>query len=158
VNIETGVNQLGFVSWYSPIRQNEAGAYAAAPEYYGMLAFAEASRGRLVGVSCDVSGLKLSAYAVLAADRSLFVTIVNKEAAVDASFNLMLPRNVRNGRVLRLAAPSLQATAGVSFGGSVVSADGAWRPTSSESAIASNGRATIRVPAGSAAVVKWALT
>jgi hypothetical protein len=156
VNIETGVNQLGFVSWYSPIRQNETGAYAAAPEYYGMLAFTEASRGSLVGVRCDAAGANLSAYAVIAPDRNLFVTIINKEATRDASVNLMLPGNVHDGRVLRLTAPSPQATAGVSFGGSAVSADGAWRPTSSESVMASNGRATIRVPAGSAAVVKWA--
>jgi hypothetical protein len=155
VNIETGVNQLGFVSWYSPIRQNEAGGYAAAPEYYGMLAFAEASRGTLVGVICDAAGANLSAYAVVGSDRKLFVTIVNKEATLDASVNLTLPRNAHNGRVFRLMAPSLQATAGVSFGGAAVSADGAWRPTSSESVIASNGRATIRVPAASAAVVKW---
>lgn len=156
VNIETGVNQLGFVSWYSPIRRNEAGAFSAAPEYYGILAFAEASRGTLVKVNCDAAGANLSAYAVLAADRSLFVTIINKEAALDVSVNLVLPRNVDNGRVLRLTAPSLQATAGVSFGGSAVSADGEWRPTSSESVMARNGRATIGVPAGSAAVVKWA--
>jgi hypothetical protein len=155
VNIETGVNQLGFVSWYSPIRENEAGAYVAAPEYYGMLAFAEACRGTLVGVSSDASGVNVTAYAVLAADRSLFVTIVNKEATVDASFNLKLPRNAHKGRVLRLMAPSLQATAGVSFGGSAVSAEGAWRATSSETLTASNGRATIRVPAASAAVIEW---
>ena len=156
VNIETGVNQLGFVSWYSPIRRNEAGAFAAAPEYYGMLAFAEASRGTLVHVNCDAADANISAYAVVAADRSLFVTIVNKEAALDASVNLVLPRNVGNGRVFRLTAPSLEATAGVSFGGSAVSADGKWKPTSSESVKARNGRATIAVPAGSAAVVKWA--
>jgi hypothetical protein len=155
-NIETGVNQLGFVSWYSPIRQNEAGAYAAAPEYYGMLAFTEASRGTLVASSCDVVDTKVSAYAVVAADRSLLVTIVNKEATLDVSVKLMLPRNAHNGRVLRLTAPSLQATAAVSFGGSAVSAAGTWGPTSSESVIASDGRATIGVPAGSAAVVRWA--
>jgi hypothetical protein len=155
VNIETGVNQLGFVSWYSPIRQNEAGTLEAAPEYYGMLAFAEASRGTLLGVNCNAAGANLNTYAVVAADRSLFVTIVNKEATLDASVNLMLPRNVRDGQVLRLMAPSLQAKTGVIFGGSAVSTDGTWRPTSSEPVVASKGRATIRVPAGSAAVVKW---
>ncbi len=157
VNVETGVNQLGFVSWYSPIRLNEAGIYAAAPEYYGLLAFAEASRGTLVGVSCDAAGANLSAYAVLAGDRSLLVTIVNKEATLDTSVNVILPKNAHQGRVLRLMAPSLQATAGVSFGGSAVSADGAWKPILAESVMASSGRATIRVPAGSAAVVKWVL-
>jgi hypothetical protein len=156
VNIETGVNQLGFVSWYSPIRQNQAGTFMAAPEYYGMLAFAEGSRGTLVSVNCDAGGANLSAYAVIAPDRSLAVTIVNKEATLDAAVNLILPGNVHNGRVLRLAGPSLQATAGVSLGGATVSADATWTPTLTESVTATNGSATVRVPAASAAVLKWA--
>jgi hypothetical protein len=155
VNIETGLNQLGFVSWYSPIRQNEAGAYAAAPEYYGLLAFTEASRGTLVSASCDAAGANVTAYAVVAAAGILLLTIVNKEARIDASVTVRLPSDAHNGRVYRLIGPSLQATAGVSFGGSAVSADEGWRPTSSESVTASHGRATIRVPAASAAVVKW---
>jgi hypothetical protein len=43
VNMETGVNQLGFVSLYSPIADN-----SAKPEYYGLLAFAHAGRGQRV--------------------------------------------------------------------------------------------------------------
>ncbi|HEX4782872.1 MAG TPA: hypothetical protein VH350_00940, partial [Candidatus Sulfotelmatobacter sp.] len=41
VNMETGVNQRGFISSYSPIGDDEQGHYWAAPEYYGMLAFAQ---------------------------------------------------------------------------------------------------------------------
>ncbi len=44
VNMETGVNQLGFISSYSPIADDDHGIYTAAPEYFGMMAFAQASQ------------------------------------------------------------------------------------------------------------------
>ena len=50
VNMETGVNQLGFISSYSPIGDDEQGHYSAKPEYYGMLAFSLAGRGELLAV------------------------------------------------------------------------------------------------------------
>ena len=49
VNMETGVNQRGFISSYSPIGDDEQGHYWAAPEYYGMLAFAQCGAGRIIG-------------------------------------------------------------------------------------------------------------
>jgi hypothetical protein len=65
VNIETGVNQLGFISSYSPIADDERGTYSAKPEYYGMLAFAQASQGQLLAVDCDAANINLTAYAVV---------------------------------------------------------------------------------------------
>ena len=53
VNMETGVNQLGFISSYSPIGDDEQGHHSAAPEYYGMLAFSLAGRGDLLPVEID---------------------------------------------------------------------------------------------------------
>jgi hypothetical protein len=41
VNMETGVNHLGRISYYTPISDDLAGHYSAAPEYYGLLAFAQ---------------------------------------------------------------------------------------------------------------------
>ena len=38
VNMETGVNHLGWVSKYTPISDDLAGHHGAAPEYYGLLA------------------------------------------------------------------------------------------------------------------------
>ena len=45
VNMETGVNQLGFVSSYSPIQDDGRGVNFAGVPYYGMLAFATAFAG-----------------------------------------------------------------------------------------------------------------
>ncbi len=53
VNMETGVNQLDFISSYSPIADDEHGHFTAAPEYYGMLAFAEGCRGERVAAHYD---------------------------------------------------------------------------------------------------------
>ncbi|HEY7209151.1 MAG TPA: hypothetical protein VH477_02675, partial [Bryobacteraceae bacterium] len=43
VNIETGVNQLGWMSWYSPLITDNSGNVFTRPEFSGMLAFAYAS-------------------------------------------------------------------------------------------------------------------
>lgn len=154
VNIETGLNQLGFVSSYSPIRQDEHGACITTPEYYGMLAFAQASQGAVVAVDCDANGANVTAYGAIGRDRSLSVTIINKEPSLDVSVNLSIPNDLRNGRVLRLTAPSLQAKEGVTFGDAFVSPDGTWKPRATEFVSSSTGRGTIRVPSGSAVVLK----
>ena len=56
VNMETGVNQRGFVSSYSPIGDDEKGHYRATPEFYGMLAFGQAGGGRVIGCEVDARG------------------------------------------------------------------------------------------------------
>ncbi len=152
VNIETGVNQLGFVSSYSPIRQGGNGSYFATPEYYGMLAFTRASQGELVTTNCE-SAANISAYAV-AGERSLSVTIINKDL-IDVDVNLSIPDAAGEGRVLRLTAPSLESKEGVTFGGAAVDAGGKWEPNATEVLRGSGGRVAVRVPAGSAAVLKW---
>lgn len=154
VNIETGVNQLGFVSSYSPIRRNEHGVPFAMPLYYGMLAFAQASRGRCVAVNCDTAGANVTAYAV--AERTgLSVTIISKEASLNIGVDLSIPKNLDGAHVLRLSAPSLQSKEGVTFGGSAVAAGETWQPRATEFLHAKNGRGTIEIPAGSAVVLKW---
>ena len=155
VNIETGVNQLGFISSYSPIRENERGAYIATPEYYGMLAFAHASQGALLAVDCNAVGANITAYAVAGDERGLSVTIINKEPSLDANVSLVISGKTGGARVFRLSARSLEARNSVTFGGSAVTADGRWNVEPAELLPTSEGRGTIRVPAGSAAVLKW---
>jgi len=68
---------------------------------------------------------------------------------------LDVARYFKTGKVLRLEVPSLSATADVTFGGASVSQDGAWIAVSNE-VVSREGRVfTIRVPGGSAAVVKF---
>lgn len=155
VNIETGVNQLGFVSSYSPISQEEGVAPIARPEYYGMLAFAQAGNGELVAADCDANGANVSAYAVLNSRASVSVTLINKEASLDVDVGLSIPPELRRAQVLRLSAPSLTSKQEVTFGGAFVSAAGTWTARTTEVLHSNAGGAEIHLPAGSAAVLKW---
>jgi Glycosyl hydrolase family 79 C-terminal beta domain len=151
VNMETGVNQLGFVSSYSPIADDQHGHYTAAPEYYGMLAFAEGCHGERVAAHYDTGGLNLTAYATADASGVVRAVIVNKDA-VDAE--VRIAAGVPNGRarVVRLQARSLESKAGVTLGGDAVASDGPWHG-GSEPASIRDGRCRIRVGAASAALV-----
>ena len=84
VNMETGVNQRGFISSYSPIGDDEQGHYWAAPEYYGMLAFAQCGMGRIIGSTVDAGSRNIVAHATRADQDRTVVTLINKEAASDA--------------------------------------------------------------------------
>lgn len=153
VNMETGVNQLGFISSYSPIGDDGHGNYSAKPEYYGMLAFAQAGRGHRLSADYEPSGVNLTAYAVLQDDHGLAVTIVNKDKLQDASINITADRQFRNASALRLNAPSLQSKSGVKLGDAAVTSDGHWVPTQIEQLHVSRSGCKVAVPAASAAIV-----
>src|SRR5262249_45402801 len=88
VNMETGVNHLGWVSHYTPIGDDLAGHFNAAPEYYGLLAFAKAGFGERLGVALETAGINLTAYATQRNGETM-LTVINKDlsraAAVDVS-------------------------------------------------------------------------
>ena len=128
VNMETGVNQLDFVSSYSPIGDNRHGFYTAMPGYYGMLAFALAGQGQRVAVDCDTAGLNLTAYGAVRENR-LSLTIVNKDPSGDANVRIHADRKFARARVSRLTGPSLESKNGMKLGGSSVSANGNWMPS-----------------------------
>ena len=84
VNMETGVNQRGFISSYSPIGDDEQAHYWAAPEYYGMLAFAQSGAGRMIGSTIDAGDRNVKAYATQPARDRIVLTLINKEPSYDA--------------------------------------------------------------------------
>ena len=147
VNMETGVNQLGFISSYSPIGDDEHGDYSAKPEYYGMLAFGQASRGWRVGAECDAQGMNLKVYPVLGADNSLCLTLINKEASRDAEVSITSARPFAGTGVLRLTAPSLESGGDVKLAGAVVTSGGRWMPADRERARVERNVCNIHVPA-----------
>ena len=153
VNLETGVNQLGFISSYSPLGDDERGHYAATPEFYGMLAFAHWGVGRLVAANLESGGRNLEAYATQSSNDRILLTLINKESTTDANFRLEVPAGFQKGSLLRLAAPSLHSKTGVLFGGAAVGASGKWSPSEAEEVRASGGKLSVLVPAASAAVV-----
>ena len=153
VNMETGVNQLGFISSYSPIGDDEHGHYLAAPEFYGILAFAHGSDGELVDSQRRAGNSNVDGYAVLKRDQQLCITLINKESNLDASVVIEPTLPFQNGSVLRLSAPSLESNSGVTFGGATVKSDGTWHADGEEKIRASDGRVSLRLSAASAAVV-----
>jgi hypothetical protein len=152
VNMETGINQLGWISWYSPIGDNQHTAYAAKPEYYGMLAFAEAISGERLASDLDDGGLNLTAYAT-GDETRIRVTVVNKDASSDASVAVTCDREVRSGSLMRLTGSSLESKQGVALGGGTVDENGDWHPRAIQLSGGKNREWQIQVPAGSAAIL-----
>jgi hypothetical protein len=154
VNMETGVNQRGFISSYSPIGDDEQAHYGAAPEYYGMLAFAHSGVGRLVASSIDAGDRNVKAYATQPATDRVVVTLINKEPSYDAMMVIDGGAAVfRRGSVVRLSGPSLESKSGVTLGDARVSSTGVWKPDQREDVSRTGGRWQVRVPAASAAIV-----
>ncbi|MDW5266625.1 MULTISPECIES: glycosyl hydrolase family 79 C-terminal domain-containing protein [Acidobacteriaceae] len=153
VNIETGVNQLDFISSYSPIDDDGKGNYSAAPDYYGMLAFAHAARGERLALDYDPGPINLTVYATAHDQHRIGMTIINKDASRDAEIEFTSRQHLSRANAMRLAGPSLESRQGVTFAGSTVSTDGTWRLTKVESVRLHENSAKIHVPAASAVVV-----
>ena len=133
VNMETGVNQLGFVSSYSPIQDDGKGVNSAGAPYYGMLAFARAFSGCHQMLPLQPGNLAegVSAYVFGMQGKPRNVVIVNMSSA-DTNISLT-DLGIRQGSVLRLTAPAPDSNTGVSFGGAEVNSAGQWKPKSEES-------------------------
>ena len=154
VNMETGVNQRGFISSYSPIGDDEQGHYWAAPEYYGMLAFAQSGAGRIIGSTVDAGNKNISAYATQVKTRTV-LTLINKEPSSDAVIAIHGRASASLGirSIVRLSGPSLESKSGVTLGGASVSPAGVWKPTSANEVTHSLRTQQVHLPAASAAVV-----
>ena len=127
VNIETGVNQLGFVSSYSPIQDDGNANNTAGMPYYGMLAFATAQAGCthsiVINVPAGTDGL--TAYALGDAARVKSIVLINR-TATDLQVSVA-GLKMRKGTALYLAGGSAESTRGVTFAGAVVNPDGHWK-------------------------------
>jgi hypothetical protein len=154
VNMETGVNHLGFLSYYSPIGLDSAHRLVATPLYYGMLAFRLASQGERVKLMLDPAGLNITAYAVRSDRGDTWLTLVNKEATRDAQVRVSCP-SVSKANVIRLTAPSLSGKDGVLLGGSEVDSGGKWNAHKTESIRTTSAEIEMSVPAASAALVEF---
>jgi len=155
VNMETGVNQLGFISSYSPIGDDEHSHYCAAPEYYGMLAFTNAAAGRIVGCTLGRGGGNVKAFATLRNENHFALTVINKEASCDVA--IVVDRNLcakfASASIMRLLGPAVDSKSGITFGGSRVANDGFWKPTQLEEFPLTSPQPNLRVPRASAAIL-----
>jgi hypothetical protein len=152
VNLETGVNHLGWVSHYTPISDDLMGHYGAAPEYYGLFAFVQAAKGEQIAVACDTGGVNLTAYATRQNTGAMTLAVINKDLRQDAMVEV-IGAAPQQARVMRLSGPSLSARGGVTLGGAPVSSDGTWKGAQAERAQIAGGKVLLDVPAGSAALI-----
>jgi hypothetical protein len=150
VNIETGGNQLGFVSSYSPIQDDGHGVNSPGVPYYGMLAFAHAFSGchQMLSLKTDNLGEGLWAYAFGAAGKPHSIIVVNM-TGLDSQISVA-DLGVRRASVMYLTAPSMDSKSGVTFGGAAVDSAGHWKPKTTEKLQ----RESFLVPRMSAAVLR----
>jgi hypothetical protein len=152
VNIETGMNQLGRISDYSPIYPVGDNGYVARPIYYGMLAFRENLGCERLAVKFDAGNLNVKVYAV-SASHGIRLTLINKELIRAAEIQLKAGQNVHGALINRLQAPSAASKDGVTFAGKSVDVDGKFAAGTPDVMASSDGNFRIALPPTSAAVV-----
>jgi hypothetical protein len=133
VNIETGVNQLGFVSFYSPIQDDGKGMNTAAASYYGMLAFAAASANcpEILPIDLDTNGINMTTYVLGADGEPRSVVVVNRDRLQDARLSIT-ELGLGTVLALRLLAPSPDSNTGLTLGSSAVDSEGRWTAKTEE--------------------------
>jgi Glycosyl hydrolase family 79 C-terminal beta domain len=138
---------------YTPVCISQ-GHYSAQPLYYGMLLFHAATPGRLVPIKVRTDA-NLTAYGVLSDNGTLHLVLINKDGQSLANVETSGLASYSRATLLRLAAPTLDAQTGITLGGRPVDADGAWKPAQAENVPRKGSDFVFRLPAASAAVVKF---
>ena len=152
VNIETGVNQLGFISPYSaPIQDDGHGLNSAGVPYYGMLAFAEAHRGCSEARQVDVpeSAPGVTAYALGKEGRVHCAVLINRGES-DHQVSLTGLGLEHHITAMRLSAPAPDSKTDVTFAGASVDMSGKWKASKIERGT----ETSIALPRMSAVVVR----
>jgi hypothetical protein len=155
VNMETGVNQLGFVSSYSPIQDDGNGKNFAGVPYAGMLAFRTALAGcsELLPLESESPIDTLTAYALGVHGKPRSLVVLNMDRTSDATVSLDR-LGLKDAEVLRLTAPAANSTKEVAFAGVAVGAMNNWKAKHEERLHGTK----IEVPRLSAVVIRSADT
>jgi hypothetical protein len=136
---------------YTPIADDGGRVIQIRPEYYGMLLFSFAARGRLVPARLQAGGMAISAYGV-SDGADTHVVIVNKEKDDGIEAAIALGTGPASATVRQLnTAPGNGA--GITFAGAAINAGGTWSPRPSTVTRVTNGRLTVKVPPMSAVLV-----
>jgi hypothetical protein len=136
--------------------------YFAHPLAYTIKLFNLGSRGQLVSatVTPDAAAkdLNLAAYAVLGADKAVYVTLINKEHGANARD---VDVAIQGGaypkiQTMALTAPGNDVAAkdGLLLGGAGIQHDGSWQGTWSDLTAPTSGPVRVKVPASSILLVK----
>jgi hypothetical protein len=138
---------------YTPIADSNGNVVGARPIFYGMLLFAEIGQGTVVKTSGAPTSINFSAYAVTSAGNQTSVVLSNKDTATTVHATVDVGAAVTTAGAMRLMAPSLDATTGVTLGGASIAADGGFDPEPPESLPVSGTSIAVDVPPASAILV-----
>ena len=156
VNLQTGTNLQGGLTCagiYLPIC-GSAASYTARPLYFAMLFFRHAAQGRLVPLDVTTR-INATAHAALADDSTLRVTVINKDGTRPVEARITPGWRYTRAGALRLTAPALEATSGVTFAGAAVAGDGRWAPKEIEPVLRQGSTFSISLPPATAVVVAF---
>ncbi|HTC94633.1 MAG TPA: malectin domain-containing carbohydrate-binding protein [Terriglobales bacterium] len=158
VNFHTGDSVASGPPNYA-VFLSTAGGYSMHPLGYGIKAFDLGGHGRVVHAALNnPSAVDLTAYGVLAADNSLWVTVINKShdaSATTVNLTIQSGGSYNQAAEWVLQAPNndVSQTTGVTLGGAGFNVDGTWNGTSTPVAI-SGGNVSLTMPPATAVVVQ----
>jgi hypothetical protein len=146
----------GGYGWYTPIAGTTKKGFEARPIYYGMLLFAQAGAGQLVGslLSEAQPDDAIAAYSLKTAS-GLKTVLFNKHPDATATIAIDPGQRTGSAKVLQLSAPRLDATSGATLGNAAVDAHADWAATSQPVLARKRGLYTIDLPAASAALITF---
>jgi hypothetical protein len=154
VNFDTVPNTFQHLIFAS---QSKSGRWSVSvqPEYYGLLAFAQAAPAgsRMLGISGSAPGA-VQTYATLTSAGVEHVVLINTSSAAH-TLHLKLAGVTGPGTLSRLTAPSLTASGSTTLGGQTINAGtGKLAGASSATTVTpSSGIYSVTVPAASAAIL-----
>jgi hypothetical protein len=149
----TGVNMHGGgqAPGYTPIADDSGAVIEARPEYYGLLLFALAGTGTLLGTQLAAGNMNATAYA-LQTPSTQNVVVVNKDSRTLA-LTIETNRTVKQAALQTMNGPSLAATSGVTIQGATVGPDGSFAPAGPTMLPFSGSQISCSIPALSAALI-----
>jgi len=163
INFHTGDIVHGPIPCQYAVFVTSASGYNTHPLGYGMKAFDLGGHGQVVPVTIKTSNKRnITAYASVTEQKTLNVTLINKEygaKAVGAEVHLHLasPSTVAGARVIFLSAPNgdISSTSGVTLGGAPIRDDGSWKGSWTPLHADEEGNGfVIEVPSASAAMIR----
>ena len=133
-------------SRYSAIAGDVALGFQPRPLYYGMLLAQQFAGAQMLSGQLDAAGVNLTAYAAQR-DGAVQLALINKDATRDVAVAVSGLQDYREGRLMRLSAPSLESKQGIVF-------EGAEDTASPPVDVDVHGICHVTVPRGSAAWVR----
>ena len=131
------------------------------PIAYALKAFTFASEGQTIPISMQWSEepQNFTAYGVLTRDKSLVLTLINKDSGSDrpdVKVTIRTGTRYSNGEMLLLQSPNndVSLLSGTMLGGAALAGDGSWNGTWKKLSAPDAGEFALQLPAATAAVIR----